>query len=84
MNIIWTRRAIGHLATLRSQLEKDAAATVARRILEATEVLKEHPEIGRPGKALGTRELMIPDTHYFIPYRVRRGRPELIAVLREG
>jgi len=29
---------------------------------------------------VGTRELVIPDTPYFIPYRVRRDRLELIAI----
>ena len=37
-------------------------------------------ELGRPGRLVGTRELVIPDTPYVIPYRVRRDRLELIAV----
>jgi len=36
--------------------------------------------MGRPGGILGTLELVVPDTPYVIPYRVRRERPELIAV----
>jgi toxin ParE1/3/4 len=36
--------------------------------------------MGRPGRVLGTRELVIPDTPYIIPHRVRRERLELIAV----
>jgi plasmid stabilization system protein ParE len=36
--------------------------------------------MGRPGRVLGTRELVVPDTPYVIPYRVRRERLELIAV----
>jgi toxin ParE1/3/4 len=36
--------------------------------------------LGRPGRAVGTRERIVPDTPYVIPYRVRRGRLELIAV----
>ena len=36
--------------------------------------------MGRPGRVLGTRELVIPDTPYIIPYRVRGDRLELIAV----
>ena len=68
---------------LRKFIAKDSeqnAALVARRILQAVELLQTHPEIGRPGRVLGTRELVVPDTPYIIPYRVRRERVELIAV----
>jgi len=83
MNVVWSRRAIRHLVFLREYIEKDSkqnAALVARRILAAVEMLQTQPGIGRPGRVLGTRELVIPETPYIIPYRVRRGRLELIAV----
>jgi toxin ParE1/3/4 len=68
---------------LREYIEKDSeqgAALVAQRILEAVDLLETHPEIGRSGRAVGTSELVAPDTPYIIPYRVRLGRLELIAV----
>jgi toxin ParE1/3/4 len=83
MKVIWSRRAIRHLVSLREYIEKDSeqnAALVAKRILAAVELLQTQPEMGRPGRVLGTRELVIPDTPYLIPYRVRRDCLELIAV----
>ena len=83
MNVVWSRRAIRHLVQLREHIEKSSeqnATVVAGRILKAVALLQSHPEIGRPGRAVGTRELVIPDTPYIIPYRVRRERLELIAV----
>ena len=83
MMIVWSRRALRHLVYIRQHIEKDSeqnAALVARRILEAVDLLQSHPEIGRPGRVVGTRELVVPRTPYVIPYRVRRGRLELIAV----
>ena len=83
MKVIWTRRAIGHLVRLRRHIEKDSeenAALVAGRILKAVDLLQLHPEIGRPGRINGTRELVVPDTPYIIPYRLRLERLELIAV----
>lgn len=83
MKVIWSRRAIGHLVRLREHIEKDSeanAALVAGRILKAVELLQSHPEIGRPGRIVGTRELIVPDTPYVVPYRIRRERLELIAV----
>ena len=82
MKVVWSRRAIRHLACLRQYIEKDSernARVVANRILKAVDLLQSHPERGRPGRVVGTRELVVPDTPYIIPYRVRLGRLELIA-----
>ena len=84
MNVVWSRRAIRHLFSLREYIAKDSeqnAALVATRILGAVELLQTQPGIGRPGRIPGTRELVVADTPYIIPYRVRRERLELIAVL---
>ena len=83
MKVVWSRRAIQHLVCLREYTEKDSqrnAALVAQRILEAVDLLQSHPDIGRPGRVVGTRELVVPGVPYIIPYRVRRERLELIAV----
>ena len=83
MKVVWSRRAIRHLAHIREYIEKDSeqnAVLVAERLLEAVSLLQTHPEMGRPGRELGTRELVVPQTPYIIPYRVRRERLELIAV----
>ena len=83
MKVVWSRRAIRHLVRLREQIAKGSeqnAALVAGRILEPVALLESHPGIGRPGRVVGTRELVVPETPYIIPYRVRRERLELIAV----
>ncbi len=83
MTVVWSRRAIRHLIYLREYIQKDSAqnaALVSKRILKAADLLERHPEMGRPGRVVGTRELIVPDTPYIIPYRVRRERLELIAV----
>ncbi|PYT19441.1 MAG: hypothetical protein DMG58_36500 [Acidobacteria bacterium] len=52
-----------HLVYIRQHIEKDSepnAALVASRIPEAVELLQSHPEIGRPGRVVGTRELVAP------------------------
>jgi toxin ParE1/3/4 len=83
MKVVWSPRAIRHLVALREYIAKDSeqnAAQVAERILKAIELLQTQSEMGRPGRVLGTRELVVPGTPYIIPYRVRRERLELIAV----
>ena len=81
MKIVWSRRAISHLVHIRDYIAKDnpgAAARAAERILQSR-VWK-----GRPGRIAGTRELVVSATPYVIPYRVRTGRLELLAVFRSG
>ena len=83
MKVIWSRRAIRNLLALRAYIERDSeqnAALVANRIVKAVDLLQTQPEIGRPGRMFGTRELVVPNTPYIIPYRVRRERLELMAV----
>lgn len=89
MTVAWSPRAIRHLLALRAYIARDspdAAADVALTILAAVERLAELPNLGRPGRLAGTRELVVPGTPYVIPYRVRPGRLEIIAVFhgRQG
>jgi toxin ParE1/3/4 len=81
--IVWSPRAIEHLAHLRSYIARDnpkAANQIATMLLEAVERLAELPNLGRPGRVAGTRELVVPGTRYGIPYRLRGDRLEVIAV----
>jgi toxin ParE1/3/4 len=83
MNAVWSPRAIRHLVAIREFIERDSdvsAAAVARRILDAVEILRTQPQMGRPGRLAGTRELVVSSTPYIVPYRVRHERLELLAV----
>jgi toxin ParE1/3/4 len=82
MNVVWSPRAIRHMVAIRKYIEKDSdqsAALIAGRILEAIEILRTQPQMGRPGRLAGTRELVVSGTPYIVPYRVRRERLELLA-----
>jgi toxin ParE1/3/4 len=84
VNIVWSARAIEHLAQLRSYIARDnpsAANRIAGALLAAVKRLVELPSLGRPGRVAGTRELIVPGTRYVIPYRLRGDRLEVIAVL---
>ena len=83
MSIIWSPRAIKHLAHLREYIAGDnpkAANRTATALLEAVERLAELPNLGRPGRVTGTRELVVPTTPYVVTYRLRGDRLEVIAV----
>ena len=83
MTVVWSPRAIGHLAALRAYVARErpnAAARTAITLLAVVDRLAELPNLGRPGRASGTRELVVPGTRYVIPYRVHGERLEIIAV----
>ncbi len=74
--------ACAFLPLLKSALEDPAAATlVVQRIVGAVNLLPTNPAMGRAGRISGTRELIVPDTRYIIPYRVKP-RLERIEILR--
>jgi toxin ParE1/3/4 len=83
LKVVWTNEAIRDLIEARDHIAKNnpaAAARLGARIVKATEKLARYPEIGRKGRLRGTRELVIPKTPYFIPYRIRTKRIELLRV----
>ena len=72
------------LAALRAYIAQDdpaAAQRVALHIIRNVETLLPNgPEMGRPGRIPGTRELVIPRTPYIVPYRLVGN---IIQVLRD-
>lgn len=83
MKIVWSARAVRHLVAIRTFIAEDnpkAVNNIARRISDSVEHLAAHPHLGRGGRIAGTRELVIPDTPYVVPYRIHAGRLEIIAI----
>jgi len=83
VSVVWSPRAIAHLAHLRSYIaheDPDAASRTAALLLDAVERLAALPSLGRPGRVTGTRELVVPDTSYVICHKLRRDRLDVVAV----
>jgi len=81
MKLKWLRTAIRDLDSelnYISQNNPTAARQILARILHALELLKSNPAIGRAGRVNGTRELIISNTRYIIPYRVRSNTIEVL------
>lgn len=85
MRVRWLRAALSNLDDEATYIAADnpkAAQMVVDRVLTAVAILQEQPGIGRPGRVPGTRELVVPDTHYLVPYRVRGDVVEILRVFR--
>ncbi len=59
-----------------------AAATEARKVMEAIRQLAEHPASGRTGRVFGTRELVLPP--YIIAYRVKGEAVQILRILHSA
>ena len=85
MRLRWTRRAERDLDEIAAYIGQDSPAAAARVVLELIDqvesLLPEQPAVGRPGRVLGTRELVIGGLPYVIPYRVRGNDLEILRVL---
>jgi toxin ParE1/3/4 len=87
MKLVWTRLALKDLSSAYDYIAQDnpsAAARIIERIEKGAEAVGRHPEMGRPGRVDGTRELIIPGTPFIIPYRVKANRVELLAVIHSA
>jgi toxin ParE1/3/4 len=71
MQVLWHRRAEADLDKLLDYLQErlpSAADRIARSIRDQVAALGDHPGRGRPGRAAGTRELVVAHTPYVVAY----------------
>jgi addiction module RelE/StbE family toxin len=83
MRIAWTPSALRDLEAIGDHIGRANPAAAARtvtRIFDRVEMLCAHSEMGRPGRAPNTRELVVTDTPFVVPYRVRDDVVEILAV----
>lgn len=84
MQVRWLTKALQNLQDELEYISKDnpaAAKLVAERVYKTVQLLADNPALGSPGRIHGTRELIVPDTRYIIPYRVK-ARLNRIEILR--
>lgn len=76
MNIVYAASAQKDLESLVSFIAEDSpqnAAMVLDRIEEQIKLLATQPQMGRPGRVPQTRELVVANTPFIIPYQVKGG-----------
>jgi toxin ParE1/3/4 len=79
----WTTPALRDLEAIGDHIARDnlaAAARVVSDILDQAGRLVKHPHIGWPGRVPETRELVVTNTPYIVPYRVCGGVVQILAV----
>ena len=61
-----------------AQEDKETAAKIYEYIRQRVSALEQNPDVGRPGRVFGTRELVINRYPYIVPYRVREDAVEIL------
>ena len=82
--LVWLQRAIQDRDAQLDYIAQDnpmAAVSQGDRIAEQIEILQQHPQMGRPGRKQGTRELAISRTPFIVGYRINGKRTELLRLL---
>lgn len=87
MKIAWTKLALNDLDHVWKYIATDnaqAADAVLGSIGKAVHNLLSYEKLGRLGRIKGTRELVIVGTSYIVPYRIKRDRIEILAVIHSS
>lgn len=84
MKLRWTDGAVENLQSAHEYLEAKnprAAWEALERIVSAVERLERFPNMGRPGRIGGSRELVVTGTPFVVAYRVKGESVQILAVL---
>jgi toxin ParE1/3/4 len=85
MQIVWLKKALNNLdeiATYIAQENPQAASQVVNTIINQVNMLSTQPALGRSGRVVGTRELVISSKHYIVPYRIKNNSVEILRVFQ--
>jgi toxin ParE1/3/4 len=83
MRVKWLRQALRNLDDEAAYIAQDSpqsAAAFVKHLIESAAMLATHPNMGRPGRVPGTRELVVTRFPYILPYRVREQAVEILRV----
>jgi toxin ParE1/3/4 len=84
MQVKWSRKALLNLDDAVEFIAADnpiATAKVAQQVWDAAQQLAAQPRMGRPGRVVGTRELVISDLPYVLPYVEEKGAVIILRVI---
>jgi len=88
VKIIWANSARNDLKAIEAYIAEDdplTAYNIIIKIFDKVEtLLVKNPAIGRVGRIIGTRELIIAGTPYIAPYTVTENRIEILRVFHSS
>jgi len=83
LRIRWTGSALADLEAIGDFIALDNAVAAQRMVvglIASVDALRDHPDLGRPGRLTGTRELVVSGIPYVVPYRALGDDVQILAV----
>jgi len=83
----WTSPALQDLVAAGEYIAQEnqkAAQRIAARVQEAVEHLREHPNLGRPGRLSDTKELVVSGTPFIVAYWIKTGAVQILRLLHHA
>ena len=75
MQVQWTNKAKTRLEEIEAYIAQESPTTAKKLIFtiikKTATQLSKYPDSGKPGRLMGTRELLFSDTPYLVVYTVR-------------
>lgn len=87
LKVRWLAQASSDLQQVEAYIAQDdprAALRIVLRVIDAVSHLKDNPGMGRAGRIDGTRELVVSDTPFLVPYRVKGDWIEILRVFHHA
>jgi addiction module RelE/StbE family toxin len=83
----WTVPALEDLVAAGEYIAQEnpkAAQQMAARVKEAADYLRDHPNLGRPGRLSDTKELVVSGTPFIVVYWIRKGAVQILRLLHHA
>jgi len=84
LQVQWTNKAKARLEEIEAYIAHESPAAAAKVILtiikKTATQLSKYPDSGKPGRLMGTRELLFSDTPYLVVYTVRNNIVTILTI----
>ncbi len=87
MQLEWSNFAQESLIAIEEYIAADnpiAAKKITDRISASTKILLTYPYLGRIGRVLSTRELVVSKTKYIVSYRIRANKIQILDIIHSS
>lgn len=85
--IEWSVPALNDLISAGDYIAQNnpkATKRMASRVKEAVDHLRDHPNLGRPGRLSDTKELVVSGTPFIVVYRIKKGVVQILRLLHHA
>jgi addiction module RelE/StbE family toxin len=80
LQVQWTNKAKRRLEEIEAYIGQESPVAAAKVIQKTATQLSKYPDSGKPGRLMGTRELLFSDSPYLVVYTVRNNIVTILTI----